>query len=99
MIRIWEEEVHFHKGYAFACTENTIATPYILIFKKTKISEYLKRLKYQDDFSVIQPIVSQIAKNKKARKFLDGGIPVAIPPTKNRKYIHYFIPDTEKLEE
>ena len=33
MIRIWEEEVHFHKGYAFACTENTVATPYRLIFK------------------------------------------------------------------
>lgn len=84
MIRIWEEEVHFHKGYAFACTENTIATPYRLIFKKTKISEYLKRLKYRDDFSVIQPIISQIATNKKVRKFLEGGILVAIPPTQNR---------------
>ena len=84
MIRIWEEEVHFHKGYAFACTENTVATPYRLIFKKTKISEYLRRLKNSKDFSVILPIVSEIAANKEAREFLEDGILIAVPPTKKR---------------
>lgn len=144
MIRIWEEEVHFHKGYAFACTENTVATPYRLIFKKTKTSEYLRRLKYSDDFSVIVPIVSEIAANNEAREFLEGGILIAVPPAKkrniqpveqlaqalsvklslnyiadaipceivdttnpipetqrakNRDYVHYYIPDTEKLRD
>lgn len=85
MIRIIERESCWRKAYAFACTVNRITTPFRIFSKRTRVSSRLNRLKYKGDLSVIPLIVSEVSGNSFICGFLEGGILIPVPPSKERK--------------
>lgn len=84
MIRLIENFSPWNKGYAVSSMKNIIEKQGHRRFELTKAGRYLYRLRVENDYSVIMPLVSDITHYRLVREFLSGGVLVPVPPTKER---------------
>lgn len=84
MIRIIENGCPWNNGYALSCMKNLIVMPHKKEWELTKSGRYLYALRVNNDYSVIEKLVSDITHYRFVREFFKGSVIVPVPPSKER---------------